>query len=110
MFYNYISTFKVNNMPLREEKIFLEKVSESQEFPEDFMAFYFFYEGLFWFFWRPKIYIIRLRNAVYGGAARNFPSLPIPISAMTVVLQYYSCVIGGIEITFLSIQYGSPKR
>ena len=45
----------------------------------------------------------------YGGAARNFPSLPIPISAMT-VLQYYSCVIGGIEITFLSIQYRSPRR
>ena len=48
-------------------------------------------------------------SLTYGGAARNFPSLPIPISAMT-VLQYYSCVIGGIEITLLSIQYGSPRR
>ena len=47
-----------------------------------------------------------IQSLTYGGAARNFPSLLIPISAMT-VLQYYSCVIGGIDITFLSIQYGS---
>ena len=50
-----------------------------------------------------------IHSLTYGGAARNFPSLPIQISAMT-VLQYYSCVIGGIEITSLSIQYGSPRR
>ena len=50
-----------------------------------------------------------IQSLTYGGAAKNFPSLPIPISAMT-VLQYYSCVIGGIEITLLSVQYGSPRR
>ncbi len=50
-----------------------------------------------------------IHSLTYGGAAKNFPSLPIQISAMT-VLQYYSCVIGGTEITFLSIQYGSPRR
>ena len=50
-----------------------------------------------------------IHSLTYGGAVRNFPSLPIPISAMT-VLQYYSCVIGGIEITLLSSQYGSPRR
>ena len=50
-----------------------------------------------------------IHSLMYGGADGNFPSLPIPISAMT-VLQYYSRVIGGIEITFLPIQYRSPRR
>ena len=31
-----------------------------------------------------------IHSLAYGGAVRNFPSLPIPISAMT-VLQHYSC-------------------
>ena len=47
-----------------------------------------------------------IHSLTYGGAAKNFPSLPIQISAMT-VLQYYSCVIGEIDVTSLSIQYGS---
>ena len=50
-------------MPLRETKIFGKSLVVSR-IPEDFIAFYFFYEGLFWFFWRPNFFIIRLQNAV----------------------------------------------
>ena len=43
-----------------------------------------------------------IHSLTYGGAVRNFPSLPIPISAMT-VLQYYSCVIGGISKDYVPV-------